>query len=158
MLIGELAKRTGCDRETIRYYEREGILEQPPRTAGGYRIYTADQLGQVIFIRHCRSLGMSLMEIKALQRFQAKPDAGCAEINALIDRQIDAVRRQLDGLQLLEKRLLALRARCHGAQPAAQCGIWQSLLTAATGGKCPCHAEHGDFLAGEAQGGTDSPL
>ena len=91
MWIGELAKKLGCDADTIRYYEREGLIEKPSRTVSGYRCYTGEHLAQLNSVRHCRSLGMTLVEIKSLRRFQAHPHLACTEINTLLDRQITRV-------------------------------------------------------------------
>ncbi|WP_300882315.1 MerR family transcriptional regulator, partial [uncultured Desulfovibrio sp.] len=67
--IGELAKMTGCEVVTIRYYEKEGLLKKPERTEGNYRIYEDDDIARLRFIRHCRQHGMSLSEIRALLAF-----------------------------------------------------------------------------------------
>ena len=81
--IGELAKRTGCLVETIRYYEREGLLLEPARSEGNYRLYTDIHVERLQFIRHCRVLDMTLEEIRNLLRFRDAPDENCREVNAL---------------------------------------------------------------------------
>jgi Cd(II)/Pb(II)-responsive transcriptional regulator len=139
MWIGELAKQTGCDTETIRYYEREGLLQKPSRTTSGYRSYTGEHLEQLTFVRHCRSLGMTLAEIKTLQSFQANPNLACTDINALLDRHIARVNQQTKALRRLEKQLLALRNRCHETLKASECGILNTLINAAGGRECVCH-------------------
>src|SRR5512144_1221337 len=118
MLIGELARHAGCDAGTIRYYEREGLLQKPYRAASGYRKYTDAHLVQLNFVRHCRAMGMTLAEIKTLQGFQANHSASCAGINELIDRQIDRIQRQLKVLHVLEEQLAALRCCCDANMPA----------------------------------------
>jgi Cd(II)/Pb(II)-responsive transcriptional regulator len=139
MLIGELAKHTGCDPDTIRYYEREGLLATPARTASGYRRYARAHLEQLHFVRHCRSLGMRLMEIKALHSFQASPERVCAGINALLEKQIARIHAQVEALGVLEKQLRALRTRCDNHRLVRQCGILQNLANAAKDGRYACH-------------------
>jgi Cd(II)/Pb(II)-responsive transcriptional regulator len=134
MLIGELARHAGCDAGTVRYYEREGLLQRPYRTASGYRKYTDAHLVQLNFVRHCRSLGMTLSEIKVLQGLQGNPHAPCAEINELIDRQIARIQEQIDVLHVLEKQLVTLRNCCDKDLPASECGIMKTLVSAAEGG------------------------
>ncbi len=131
MLIGELARHTGCDTGTIRYYEREGLLQKPYRAPSGYRKYTEAHLAQLNFVRHCRSLGMTLAEIRVLQGFQANPQAPCAEINELINRQIARIQQQIEGLQALGKQLAALRTCCNADLIASECGILKALASAA---------------------------
>jgi len=139
MWIGELAQQAGCHAETIRYYEREGLLQKPARTAAGYRSYTSTHLEQLHFVLHCRSLGMTLAEIKTLQSFQDNPNVACTDINVLLDRHIVGVHQQMKALRRLEKQLLALRNRCHETLKASECGILNTLINAAGGMACVCH-------------------
>lgn len=134
MLIGELARLAGCDAGTIRYYEREGLLSAPHRAASGYRNYGEAHLAQLNFVRHCRSLGMTLAEIKVLQGFQANPQAPCVEINELIDRQIARIQQQIEMLHTLGKQLAVLRTCCDTNLPAGECGILKALASAAESG------------------------
>lgn len=144
MLIGELAKQTGCGVETIRYYEREGLLSKPARSASGYRRYTGEHVGQLNFVLHCRSLGMALAEIRMLQSFQANPDMACTEINRLLDQKIARLHQQLEAMCLLEKQLVILRDRCHDNLPASECGILKNLISAAAGDECASHEDNQD--------------
>ena len=139
MRIGELARQSHCDVETVRFYEREGLLDAPAREANGYRRYTDAHLVQLNFIRHCRSLGIGLPEVRVLRRFQASPELGCEEINQLIDRQIGRIHQQVETLRLLERQLHALRDTCHARQKASECGIMRTLEQAAEGEGCACH-------------------
>lgn len=141
MLIGELARQAGCEVETIRYYEREKLLSAPARSASGYRQYSGAHLGELNFILHCRSLGISLAEIRLLARFRADPSLACEDINRLIDRHIGSVHQQLESLRLLEHQLQTLRERCQHGSDAAHCGILQTLVQAAEGAPCPCHPD-----------------
>jgi len=142
MKIGELAKRTGCEVETIRYYEREKLLAPPQRTGGNYRRYGESDAEKLLFIRHCRSLGMSLDDIRTLQHFQAKPELACDEIDALLDRHLQQTQAQIEALQRLQKQLETLRNACHAHLTAQQCGILQNLQSAASSSSCVCHSEN----------------
>ncbi len=142
MKIGELAKRSDCEVETIRYYEREGLLPLPPRTDGNYRHYGEQDAERLMFIRHCRSLGMSLGDIRTLQHFQARPELACAEIDGLLDRHLQQTEAQIRSLQRLQKQLQSLRNACHTHLTARQCGILQNLQSAASSSECICHHEH----------------
>ena len=126
MRIGELGQATGVDVETIRYYEKEGLLPPPARAANGYRAYGAAHLERLSFVRHCRGLDMSLAEIRHLLDFTTRPEADCGEINRLIDAHLGRVRARLKSLHTLEKQLVALRAAQPGTSPqtAAFCTNW----------------------------------
>ncbi|GIZ53975.1 Cd(II)/Pb(II)-responsive transcriptional regulator [Noviherbaspirillum aridicola] len=149
MRIGELARRSGCEVETIRYYEREGLLPQPARSEGNYRQYSERDAERLLFIRHCRSLGMSLDDVRLLQRFQSQPDLACDEVNALLDRQLLQVREQIASLQQLQRQLQELRSTCDAHLSARDCGILRNLQSAAGGSDCACHAE-GQGAGGQA--------
>jgi Cd(II)/Pb(II)-responsive transcriptional regulator len=138
MRIGELASRAGCDVETVRFYEREGLLEEPAREASGYRRYAERHLQRMQFIRHCRSLDIPLAEIRRLLDFAAAPDAACGEVNVLIDRHIARVHERLEALRSLEAQLLSLRARCDGDASRA-CPILESFMCEAAEHGATCH-------------------
>lgn len=127
MKIGDLAKKCGIPVETIRYYEKEGLLPTPNRTDNNYRIYSKIHEERLIFIRHCRSLDMSLDEIHLLLDYRDLPDANCARINALLDTHIGHVTERINELKKLETQLKALRSRCIKAVPVDHCGILNAL-------------------------------
>lgn len=130
MKIGALAAASATPVETIRYYEREGLLPAPARSEGNFRLYEAPHLERLQFIRHCRGLDMSLDEIRVLLRVRDAPAADCAEANAVLDAHIGHVSRRIDELRQLESHLLALRQRCGPAGDAAHCGILAGLSEA----------------------------
>jgi Cd(II)/Pb(II)-responsive transcriptional regulator len=125
--IGELAKRTGTLAETIRFYEREGLLPAPARTDSNYRLYAPQHVERMHFIRHCRSLNMALDEIRRLLSLQDAPEQSCAGVNELLDRQIDAVATRINELQALQKELKDLRSRCHATRTTKECEILHTL-------------------------------
>src|ERR1700710_2878129 len=102
MTIGDLARRTGCGTETIRYYEREGLLPKPGRTSGNFRRYGQEHAELLSFIRHCRSLDMALNEIRILCRFRTAPDENCGEVNALLDSHLGHVEERIMELESLK--------------------------------------------------------
>lgn len=128
MRIGELCQSTGVGIETIRYYEKEGLLPAPARADNGYRNYGSAHLERLTFIRHCRVLGMPLAEIKQMLDFVAHPEADCNDINWLIDEQLARVRLRLKSMRTLEKQLSQLRAHCGAGRTAAECGILHELV------------------------------
>lgn len=139
MLIGELSGKVGLDVETVRYYEKAGLLPRPKRLANGYRAYGSEHLERLAFIRHCRALDMSLGNIRELIGFMDKPPADCGPIDALVDDQLRVVRARIKSLRALEKQLALLRARCQSGE-RARCGILDELVAAAHGEACACHA------------------
>lgn len=132
MKIGELARAAATQSETIRYYEREGLLPQAARTESNYRHYDSSHVQRLAFIRHCRSLDMTLAEIRTLLHFKDAPEENCTQVNTLLDEHIGHVVKRIKELKVLEKELRALRLSCaSGGQQAADCGILEGLDKAA---------------------------
>ncbi|MCY1271040.1 HTH-type transcriptional regulator ZntR [compost metagenome] len=127
MKIGELAKLTGCPVETIRYYEREGLLPEPARSEGNYRQYDTAHAERLSFIRHCRSLDMTQDEIRILLGLRDRPEADCGTANRLIDEHLHHVEVRIAELQSLRQQLGELRARCAGTGNSEDCGILREL-------------------------------
>ena len=115
MKISELAAKADCDVQTIRYYEREGLLDAPQRETSGYRRYADKHLSRLQFIRHCRALDIPLAEVRQLLDYANTPRQSCHAVDALLDDHIERVRRQLLALTTLERQLFALRRQCKGA-------------------------------------------
>lgn len=139
MKIGELAKQTGCDVETVRYYEKAGLLPAPGRTDAGYRQYLPEHLERLQFIRHCRSLQMGIPDIRVLLQFQSEPEQQCTGVNNLLDHHIALIQVQMEKLQHLEQQLLRLRHQCQQPHLVEACGILQNLNDGAAGSDCACH-------------------
>jgi Cd(II)/Pb(II)-responsive transcriptional regulator len=130
MKIGELASHTGSSVETIRFYEKQNLLPRPQRSAGNYRLYDASHVERLQFIRHCRSLDMTLEEVRALQDFRDGPNEDCAGVNDLLDRHIGHVGKRIRELKALQAQLKQLRSQCHSTQSTRECGILQGLSEA----------------------------
>lgn len=127
MKIGALAEATGTPVQTIRYYEREGLLPPPARTANNYRTYLPAHAERLTFIRQCRNLDMTLDEVRALIRLRESPSKDCGDVNALLDQHICHVAERIRELRALENDLKALRARCMQPDVLDQCGILKEL-------------------------------
>lgn len=152
MKIGALAAAAGTSPETIRYYEREGLLGRAARTDANYRVYGPADAERLHFIRRCRSLDMALPEIRALLAARDRPD-GCAEAAQLVDDHLGHVEDRLRELQALREQLRALRARCAGPGPEAACGILSALAEdgppdAVAGGRAATHGHAPPHPAG----------
>lgn len=128
MKIGELAKATQTPTETIRFYEREGLLPAAPRTASNYRRYGPAEVERLGLIRRCRALDMNLAEIRALLAIWDAQGPQCGEVNALLDAHLGHVSARIQELEALRDELQALRQRCAAASHLAECGILQELL------------------------------
>jgi Cd(II)/Pb(II)-responsive transcriptional regulator len=132
MKIGTLSSQTGLSIQAIRYYEQQQLVPLPARSSSNYRIYDATSVKHLVFIKHCRSLGLSLEEIKVLSRMQITPNEVCTAINDIVENHIAIVDRRMAELQELRHQLGALRARCSDDKPAKDCGILHQLLENAT--------------------------
>lgn len=139
MQIKELARATGVDMETIRFYERQGLWPAPARLANGYRDYAALHLERLAFIRHCRALDIALPDVRRLLQAIDAPGAACLDVDALVDAQLARVRARLLSMQALERQLLQLRRSCSGDHAHQSCGILKELVGAAHGEACACH-------------------
>lgn len=131
MRIGELALAAATPIETIRYYERVGLLPAPARTPGNFRVYETVHLERLRFIRYCRSLDMSLAEVRTLLHFRDAPTEDCTDVNALLDEHIGHVTTRIEELRALQTQLEDLRRRCVRIQEADRCGILTGLSRAA---------------------------
>lgn len=141
MRIKELAQATGVDVETIRYYEKQGLLPAPARQDNGYRDYADEHLERLAFVRHCRALEIPLADIRRLLSALGDPGTAHPDVDRLVQEQIERVRARLKSMRALEKQLLLLQASCGRCdEDGADCGILKELVAAAHGEACACHA------------------
>jgi len=110
--IGELSKRTGCNIETIRYYERIGVLRRPARTEGGFRRYNLNDLRRLAFIRRARDLGFTLDEVRALLRLADRRERSCAAVRDLAADHLNDVRAKIADLKKMERILHGMVLQC----------------------------------------------
>lgn len=141
MRIKTLADATGVEVDTIRYYEKQGLLPEPARQDNGYRDYASTHLERLAFIRHCRALEMPLVDIRTLLGALDAPGEPHPDVDRLVQEQIDKVRVRLQSMRALEKQLLLLQASCGGcSDQGTDCGILKELVAAAHGEACVCHS------------------
>jgi len=127
--IGQMSKQTGVNIETIRYYERIGIMPKPDRTDGGNRQYDHDQLKRLFFIRRARGLGFSLEEIRGMFEMVDRKDYSCGEVHDLTVDHLASVREKIANLRKLEKALTKMVSECsRGDVP--ECPILDTLFDA----------------------------
>ncbi len=127
LTIGGLSRRTGCNIETIRYYERIGVLPAPPRSAGGHRQYGRDHVKRLTFVRRARELGFTLDQVRGLMALADDRRSSCAEVERLARAQRDAVRGRIADLQRMDAVLDDLVAQCAGGT-VPECPILEALF------------------------------
>ena len=127
MKIGELSKVSGASIQTIRYYEREGLVSAPERTEGNFRFYNSKSIKELEFVKHCRSLDISLADIKRLIELKNKPEESCSSVNALINRQLMLVNQRMKELKALRKELQSMAKSCPSDNTVDACNIMKSL-------------------------------
>lgn len=127
MKIGELAKKTGCPVETIRFYELQGLLDRVARTGSNYRVYSEGHVERLGFIMHCRRLDMALDEIREILKLDDEPGESCVEVKPILDSHIGHVSERIRELRQLERQLRRLRAHCQSVNSTKDCGILTEL-------------------------------
>lgn len=127
MQIGELAKRAGCSIQTIRFYERKGLLDKPSRSEGNYRLYDKAAADKLIFIKQCRALDISMKEIELLLKEKTSPNQSCASVNSLIEEHISQVDTKIEELQQLKAVLKNMSEKCSNDKTIKTCGILSEL-------------------------------
>lgn len=112
--IGKVSIHTGCHIETIRFYEKEGLLPKPERTEGGHRLYSDTQVKRLVFIRRCRELGFSMEEIRQLLSIVDADLVSCKKVKAITESHIQDIRLKIKDLKKMEKTLTELSNQCSG--------------------------------------------
>lgn len=126
MKIGELGRATGTSSETIRYYERIGLLPKPGRTGSNYRSYAPDHVERLNFVRHARGLGFEIADIRSLLDLADHPERDCGEADEIASRHLGAIEAKIERLLKLRAGLNRLITQCRGGQ-AADCQILAAL-------------------------------
>jgi DNA-binding transcriptional MerR regulator len=127
LTIGAISKATGINIETIRYYERIGLLPAPPRTRSNYRAYTPTEQKRLNFVRRTRTLGFSIDEIRALLRLSDNADTDCCEVTEIARNQLRETERKIADLQVLADELRSLIASCSGGIGIVDCRILEAF-------------------------------
>ena len=136
--IGRLAHDTGLSVDTIRFYEREGLLREPPRSEGGFRLYAARDEGHLRFIRRAQELGFSLGEVRELLSIQDERGRACTRVRGLIGQKLKSVRGKMESLKALEATLEAALDRCESAAARDACPVLEKFAGNKDGG-CDDH-------------------
>ncbi len=127
LTIGELAKQGRVNLGTVRYYERFGLLSKPPRSQSGYRIFPADAVRRIRFIKRAQKLGFSLKEIKELLALRIAGDGTCAEVRVHAKAKIINIEEKIETLQAMKKGLIRVTDACSGSGAISECPILESL-------------------------------
>ncbi len=124
---GDVAKQSGVNVETLRFYERKGLLPEPPRRMSGYREYPPEAVQQIRFIKRAQELGFSLREIKELLTLRVEPGTTCTQVRQRAQEKVEEVQQKIADLQAIEQALRNLIGTCSGRGPASQCPILDHL-------------------------------
>jgi MerR family mercuric resistance operon transcriptional regulator len=127
LTIGRVAAEVGVSIQTIRYYERRGLLAAPGRTASGYRQYSGDAVSRLRFIRHAQELGFSLKEVGELLNLRVKHGRACDAVERSARQKIELVQRKIRGLQRVKQTLERLAAACETRRATDPCPILEAL-------------------------------
>jgi MerR family mercuric resistance operon transcriptional regulator len=125
--VGEVARRAGVNLQTIHFYEREGLLPKPPRTASNYRMYSEDAVRRVRFIKRAQELGFTLRVIKELLSLRASPGTRCADVRLQAQAKLRDIDEKIGTLQRMRKALTKLIGECAGRGPVTSCPILEAL-------------------------------
>jgi len=126
--IGDLSRKSGCSVQTIRYYEKERLLPAPNRTVGNFRLYDEETLKQLLFIKRCRNIDLTIDEIRHLIELRNFPQSDCDEINQLIEKHLIQVNQRLTDLHELKSHLMSLKSKCSKDNKVENCGIMNTLV------------------------------
>jgi len=125
--IGQVARRAEVGVETVRFYEREGLLEEPPRRASGYRQYSEQVVSRLRFIKRAKLLGFSLKEISELLLLRVDAQTSCEEVKQRTEAKLAEVERKLVELQRMRQALLQVHTLCTGLGPTSRCPMLDAL-------------------------------
>jgi len=127
LTIGKVAKQAGIGVETIRFYERTGLLDEPPRNNSGYRQYPPEAIVKLRFIKKAKQLGFSLQEIGELFSLRMQQDATCGDVRARAEEKIKNIEDKINDLTRMKEALAELTCQCSGDGPVSECPILTAL-------------------------------
>lgn len=127
LTIGQVAKGAGVGVETVRFYEREGLLEEPDRRDSGYRQYGQEVIARLRFIRKAKELGFNLKGIKELLSLRIDPTVTCADVKARAETKITDIENRISTLERMKQALVRVTETCQGNGPTSQCPILDAL-------------------------------
>ena len=127
MTIGQVAKAAGIGIETIRFYEREGLIQDPPRRESGYREYSDDVVTRLVFIKRAQELGFSLQEIGELLSLKVHAETSCAEVRKRAEAKVTDIEAKIRDLQRMKRALMGLIGSCVASKPVTECPILEAF-------------------------------
>lgn len=127
LTVGQLAEKAGINPESIRFYEAQGLMPQPPRSAAGYRVYPPSAVLRIRFIKRSQELGFSLKEIKELLSLAEDRTTDCADVRELAQTKVAEISEKIQTLEAMKQALTVLAETCPGTGPAANCSILESI-------------------------------
>jgi len=127
LTIGKVAREAEVNIETVRYYERRGLITKPPRSESGYRLYSEETINLIKFIRHAKELGFSLREIKELLSLRVGKGVSCAEVRSRAEAKIAEIDNRIQSLKKMKNALVKLTKECSGKGPVSECPILEAL-------------------------------
>jgi DNA-binding transcriptional MerR regulator len=142
MRIKEIADAAGVPADSVRHYEKVGLLAPAARSDNGYRRYTAADLQRLRFIANCRALDMSLQEIRELLEALERPGGDCSDVGRVVTGHLAHVRERMAGLRALERQLVQLLAACHRGEPLDRCALVEGLSRSGSASGPPPRGVH----------------
>ena len=127
LTIGQLAKKANVNLETIRYYERRGLIPEPPRNNSGHREYSLEEVKLTEFIKRSQALGFSLKEILELLSLRVEPGRTCGDVKERVEAKIADIEKRIEDLERIREALLSMSKKCIGKGPVGQCPILEEL-------------------------------
>ena len=127
MTIGQVAKATGLNIQTLRFYEDKGLIDEPPRRSSGYREYSRSDLVRLTFIRRAKELGFSLKEIREILLLRVDPEATCSDVKVRAEAKIAEVDEKIRSLKRIRNALAKISSSCRGKGPTSECPILEAL-------------------------------
>ena len=127
LTTGEVAKRAGVKVETVRFYERKGLIPEPERSASGYRLYKADTVRRLRFIQRAKDVGFTLRDIGELLSLRTRPGVSCADIRSRALTKIEDIDQKIRDLERMRNSLMSLAQECSAEGPLSECPILDSL-------------------------------
>ena len=127
LTIGRVARQASVGVETVRFYERQGLIDSPPRRSSGYRIYPTEAIARIRFIRRAKELGFSLREIGELMELRLDPSSRCGDVKRRAEQKVPDIEEKIRTLQRMKKSLHHLISACDEQRPTSECPILEAL-------------------------------
>ena len=127
LTVGQLARKAHIHIETVRYYEKLGLMPVPKKNASGYRQYSEQDVSRLVFIKHAQDLGFSLKEIRELLSLRVSPTMSCSDVKRVAETKIQEIAEKITRLQQMQQALVKLTGECDRQGPTGECPILEAL-------------------------------